>query len=82
LTHWDVASRIWPNENLAWGQLVTNDKGGPSFAFGQDDTPLSVDVGVQRPEHSESEALLGEENPPSGVWRKLQAQLRREGIIK
>jgi hypothetical protein len=61
---------------------VTNDRGGPSFTLGQDDPSLSVDIGVQRAEHADSEALLGEEDPPSGVWRKLQAQLRREGIIQ
>ena len=32
-------------------------------------------------EGAEFEALLGEETPPAPLWRRLQAQLRREGII-
>ena len=61
---------------------MTNDEGGPSYPFGQEDSsPRRVDLGANRVESSEFEALLGAEDPPTSVWRKLQAQLRREGII-
>jgi hypothetical protein len=31
---------------------------------------------------TELEALLGEEAPPPALWHRVQAQLRRDGIIR
>ena len=62
------------------------DEGGPdSILCGLDwGDATGADFGSGRAtqEGAEVEALLGEEAPPAPLWRRLQAQLRREGIIR
>ena len=61
------------------------DEGGPdSYLYGLDaEDTAGVQSGSRRVarEGAEVEALLGEETPPAPLWHRLQAQLRREGII-
>jgi hypothetical protein len=61
------------------------DKVGPdSYLYGLDaEDSTGTQQGSRRAarEGAEIEALLGEETPPAPLWRRLQAQLRREGII-
>ncbi len=89
LTLCKASCLIWPNVDLAWGLLVTwNDEGPGRYGFEPVDFSSDFDVaggaGVRSvPEDADGlDALLGEELPSAQVWRKLQAKLRKEGLIR
>lgn len=80
-----MLSGIWSNAILPGGIFEMKDEGGPDsylFSSEREDT-TRADLGSRRAtrEGAEAEVLLGEEAPPTALWRRLQAQLRREGII-
>ncbi len=88
LTPRAVSGLILPNVNLAWGLLVTwNDEGPGRHMFEPDDACEAFDLGgpstASAPDTArEADVLLSCEPPPAKVWRKLQAKLRKEGIIR
>ena len=83
-----VSGLILPGVNLAWGLLVSwNDEGPGHHRFESDDGCEAFSLGggsaASAPDTArEVEALLSSEPPPAKVWRKLQAKLRGEGIIR
>jgi hypothetical protein len=64
-----------------------NDEGPGRYMLEPDDPREDLDLsggaGVRSvpTDAAELDALLGEELPSAKVWQKLQAKLRREGII-
>ena len=84
-----VFSLILSSVNLAWGLLVSwNDEGPGRHVFEPDNDCEAMHLGggsaASTPDTArEVDALLSApQPPPAKVWRKLQAKLRSEGIIR
>ena len=84
-----VSGLILLSVDLAWGLLVSwNDEGPGRQLFEPDDGCEAMSLGdgsaASTPDTArEVDALLSAgDPPPAKVWRKLQAKLRSEGIIR